>query len=189
MPAGLSQLKVFQYHFVVPPENHCAHRIEVTPNCSLTWRAAALFYLWVCAASLGIALVFVWLGYWPVLPFAGLEMMVLGVALWLSMRRGSYREVISIFPDRIEVARGHARQRESTVFPLHWARVNLRPARPASYPSRLLISSHGRSCEIGKCLTESERRGLGHRLKELIGSTAHTPDRWLEVGKPGNAHR
>ncbi|MBT8137314.1 MAG: DUF2244 domain-containing protein [Gammaproteobacteria bacterium] len=163
--------------------------MQVTPNCSLSWRAAVIFYLWVCTASLGIALVFVWLGYWPVLPFAGLEMMVLGVALWLSLHRGSYREVISIFPDRIEVARGRTRQRECTVFPLHWARVNLRPTRLASYPSRLVISSHGRSCEIGRCLTESERIGLGRRLDELIGTTAHTPDRWQEVAKPGNAHR
>jgi len=65
-----------------------------------------ILYTWVCVVSLGIALLFVARGYWPVLPFAGLELLVLGIALWISMRRGAYREVISIYPDRIEVEKG-----------------------------------------------------------------------------------
>ncbi|MBT8144432.1 MAG: DUF2244 domain-containing protein, partial [Gammaproteobacteria bacterium] len=59
--------------------------------------------------------------------------------------------------------------------PLHWARVTLRPARVATYPSRLLISSHGRSCEIGRCLTEPERKRLLRRLDQLVGRMDQTP--------------
>ena len=185
----MSGLVLIHYYFSVETDTSLPHRLQVEPNCSLSWRAAVILYAWVCVVSLGIALIFVAQGYWPVLPFAGLELAVLGIALWVSMRRGSYREVISIYEDRIEVEKGRPERRESTVFPLHWARVNLRTARPASYPSRLMISSHGRSCEIGQCLTESERRGLCRRLTELIGRTDQTPAEWLEPDSPGNAHR
>lgn len=166
------------------------HLLKIEPNCSLSWRGAVIFYLWVCAASLGIAMIFALQGYWPVLPFAGLELAVLGVALWLSMRRGSYREVITIDAGRIVVEKGRRHRRERVEFPLHWAHVNLRTARTASHPSRLTISSHGRSCEIGNCLTDREKRGLALRLEELIGRADQTPARWLELeGRPGNAHR
>lgn len=157
----------------LPPST--PHLVEVAPNCSMSWRQALWFYAWVCTASLGIAGAFAWRGYWPVLPFAGLELAVLGLALWVSLQRGSYREVIRIYPDRVVVEKGVRERRANVEFPLHWARVTLRPAPMASFPSQLLISSHGRSCEIGRCLTESERLGLRSRLEQLIGGVAQTP--------------
>lgn len=149
--------------------------VIVAPNASLSWPQALLFYAGVCVGSLGIAVILAVQGYWPVLPFAGLELAVLGIALWLSLKRGRYREVIAIYADRVEVSSGYPEKHANTVFPLHWARVTLRSARIASYPSRLLISSHGRSVEVGRCLTESERRGLRRRLAELIGDAAASP--------------
>ena len=151
------------------------HQLQLFPNCALTWRGALFFYAFVSASSLGVAIYFTVHGYWPVLPFAGLELAALGVALWISMQRGAYREIISIYPDRIVIEKGRPNANESTVFPLHWAHVNLRHLRTASHPSKLTISSHGRSCEIGACLTESERLGLSRRLEELIGQTKQTP--------------
>lgn len=154
------------------------HVVCVSPNRSLTWRQAIVFYAGVCVGSLGIALMLAVQGYWPVLPFAGLELAVLGVALWITMQRGRYRELIRIFPDRIVIEKGLPEDHRRMEFPLHWARVTLRPAGAGSYPSRLLISSHGRSCEIGRCLTESARRGLRSRLDQLIGKVDETPASW-----------
>lgn len=165
------------------------HVVEVRPNCSLSWRGAVALYLWVCAISLSIALVFAWQGYWPVLPFAGLELAVLGGALWVSMRRGDYREVITIHDNHVIVEKGTKRQRQRIEFSLHWARVNLRSAHASSHSSRLAIGSHGRSCEIGHCLTESEKLGLARRLRELIGGADQTPARWLNEDRTDNAHR
>jgi len=64
---------------------------------------------------------------------------------------------------------------EQVVFPRHWAQVKLR--RPASrlHPSRLVIESHGRQCEVGDFLTEEERRGLAQRLVRLIGRVNESP--------------
>jgi uncharacterized membrane protein len=41
--------------------------------------------------------------------------------------------------------------------------------------SRLVIESHGRSCEIGNFLNEQERRGLSQRLARLIGRINESP--------------
>ena len=63
----------------------------------------------------------------------------------------------------------------SSVFPRHWSRVTLHAPPAALHPSRLLIESHGRACEVGRFLTEDERRSLAVRLKQLVGNVNESP--------------
>ena len=53
--------------------------IQLSPNCSLTPRGAALFFASICTVSFSIALVMAFKGLWPIFPFAGLEMLLLGL--------------------------------------------------------------------------------------------------------------
>ena len=149
-----------------------AHRVEISPNCSLTQRQAWLFFGWVSVASLGIAVFFATQGYWPVLPFAGLELAVFGIALAVTMKRGRYREVISIEQHEVVIERGEADNRERRRFPRAWAQVRLVAAKARTQPSRLLICAHGKGLEVGACLTESERVGLFRRLLVLVRDSA-----------------
>ena len=157
------------------PEITPLARIRVNPNCSLSPRGALVFFGVTAAGSLAVAGYFAWQGFWPVLPFAGLELFMLGVALGLSMRRGGHVEEITVHADLITVLREGRSGRQSVDFPRHWARVELRRSPRLGHPSRLLISSHGRGLEVGGSLTEDERRRLGRRLQELIGGVGHAP--------------
>jgi len=150
-------------------------RINIWPNCSLTVRAAFLFFGVTCFVSFAIAGVMASRGFWPVLPFAGLEMLLLGWALKTSMDRRHHRQTITVTEASVSIElrdRGHSVE---LVFPRHWAQVKLR--RPVSrlHPSRLTIESHGRQCELGSFLTEEERRGLALRLQRLIGRVNESP--------------
>ena len=107
-------------------------------------------------------------GFWPVLPFAGLEMLVLGWALRESLRNRHVVERLAISRDEIRFDAVGARGEQHRVFPRQWAKVKLRAPHSAMHPSRLLIESHGRACEIGGFLTEDERRGLAAQLRQLI---------------------
>ena len=71
--------------------------IVIAPNCSLSVRGAVLFFLTACAPCFGIAGVLTVLGFWPVLPFAGLEMLLLGAALRISLARRHHRQTIVDF--------------------------------------------------------------------------------------------
>jgi uncharacterized membrane protein len=151
------------------------HRIEICPHCSLSVRAALLFFGSVCFVSFTIAGFMAFAGFWPVLPFAGLEMAFLGWALKQSMERRHHRQTITVTDDNVSVElRDHEHSIE-LVFPRHWAQVKLR--RPVSrlHPSRLTIESHGRQCELGSFLTEAERRGLALQLQGLIGRVNESP--------------
>src|SRR5437868_14875252 len=50
-------------------------------NCSLSPRQVGWFYLSIVCLSFAIALFFAWRGSWLVLPFAGLDLLGLGIAL------------------------------------------------------------------------------------------------------------
>lgn len=144
-------------------------QVLVSANSSLTRRNAALFFGVTAAASMLMAAMLAVRGFWPVLPFAGMELFALGLALGLSMRRGRYREFVSVYQDRIVIERGVGAMEERLEIPRHWARVDLERAPWRGHPSRLLLRCHGKSWEVGAVLTEAERESLRPRLEELIG--------------------
>ena len=149
--------------------------IVIAPNCSLSVKGALWFFCGTCFGSFSIASMMVLLGYWPVLPFAGLEMAVLAWALKVSLARRHQFQIITIGERDVVVESRSRAESQQVVFPRHWAQVKLR--RPASrlHPSRLVIESHGRQLEIGDFLTEEERRGLAVRLSRLIGRINESP--------------
>jgi len=151
------------------------HRIELAPNCSLTPAGARWFVGSLACVTFAVAGLFAARGLWPVLPFAGLEIGLLAWAVRASLRRGSQREVILVSEADVVVERQAPSGSRRTVFPRHWATVTLRDPQPARYPSRLTLESHGRACEVGRFLTDDERRHLAARLARLVGKTSESP--------------
>jgi uncharacterized membrane protein len=151
------------------------HRIELAPNCSLTPQGARLFVGSLALVTFSVAGFFAAQGFWPVLPFAGLEIGLLAWAVRASMRRGLEREIIVVSDADVVIERRASGGFHRTVFPRHWARVTLRGPARAPHPSRLTIESHGRACEVGRFLTEDERRRLAARLERLVGRTSESP--------------
>jgi len=150
-------------------------RIEIRPNCSLTPRGARLFFASVCVGPVIIALLLAARGFWPVLPFAGLELALLAWALRGSLARRHHRQSITVTEGEVSIESCLRDGRQQVVFPRHWARVKLRRPAAGLHPSRLVIESHGRQCELGSFLTEEERCGLALRLQRLVGRTNESP--------------
>ena len=141
----------------------------IRPNQSLSWRGMLVFYAGICTVSLTISVGFALMGAWLILPFAGLEMLVLGVCLYLSAVRAAQREVISIDKDIVEVSRGRYRPVESCRFQRAWVRVSFRPTASVWHRNRLTIGSHGKEVEVGAMLNNNERESLAMELRRAIG--------------------
>ncbi len=144
--------------------------LELTPRCSLTPASARVFVAIVGGTTVAIAALFAAQGLWPVLPFAGIEIALLAWAVRVSMRDGSKRETIVIDEEWITIRRTDAKGEHFSVFPRHGSRVTLRTPQTALHPSRLVLESRGRVCEVGRFLTEDARRSLAARLKQLVGN-------------------
>jgi uncharacterized membrane protein len=149
--------------------------IQIAPNCSLRPQSAALFFASICTVSFTIAGVLAFKGLWPILPFAGLEMLVLGWALKVSMRRRHFSQTILLTDDLVRIETRDGPRVQQIEFTRHWARVTLRRADYRLHPSRLTIESHGRACEVGGFLNEEERRALAGQLMRSIGRVNESP--------------
>src|SRR3984957_19577812 len=159
-------------------------RIELAPNCSLKPAGAMLLFGATCLFSLGFSLIFVFQGFWPVLPFWALEMLALGLALRASLRRGKYTQTVLITESQISLVTRSRRGAQKQEFARHWAKVRLRSPPRRHGTSRLMIESRGQAFEIGSFLTEEDRCRLAERLRYLVGGMNESPP--LEIANRGD---
>ena len=155
-----------------------ASHFDLAPHCSLSPRGAALFFISVCVPTFGVAGTATVLGYWPILPFAGAEIALFGWALKSNMARRFEHEHIEVTETQVVIESSHALRPGTArriVFPRHWAQVKIRRPKSPLHRGQLVIESHGRGHEVGKFLTEEERRQLAAELKLLIGGMNQSP--------------
>lgn len=147
-------------------------RIVIRPNRSLTRRQLQLVFLVIAVICLGIACVFAAFGMWPVLPFAGAEVLVVGIGFYLSAVSGMETEVVSVNNAEVAVEKSHRQLRQRWVMQRAWAQIRLLPPQIRWYPTRLVIRSHGNEVELGGFLNEDERRQLAGELRDAINDGA-----------------
>ena len=95
------------------------------PNCSFSWRGMKIAFFVLAVSLICVAVYFAAQGAWLVLPFTGLEILLLGAGIYTSARRGTTREVIHIGHADVAVYRGRRQLTEVCRFSRPWARVKL----------------------------------------------------------------
>lgn len=124
-----------------------------------------------CLFGLGLALQ----GYWLVLPFAGLEALVVLCSLRAVWRRLERREVITISDQSIRVEWGRKEPEQSIEFNRHWARLEFDLPDSPFETGTLRLRCHGRSVVLGNALGREEKKTLHVSLKENLAAWArHT---------------
>lgn len=147
-----------------------AERVWVLcPNRSLSWPQAKWAFAAMVTVSLAVALGFAVLGFWPILPFAGAELALLGSTVYWVQRQAQRREVIAFKENLVAVEKGRERPEQRWHFERTWLQVRLVPARVAGHPSRLVLRSHGRQVSVGDFLVEPEREFVARELTAALG--------------------
>ena len=144
------------------------YRFVLSPNCSISWRELVLFYLLTCVVALAVGLFFTLQGMWLVLPFSGLEMLVLGIGLYVTSRKVYRREVITLDPDCTRIEKGVQYVHQSWEFKTPWVRIIDKPEDPRSSRRMLAISMSGEAVEVGSFLPNWEKDALAFQLKDCI---------------------
>ena len=132
-------------------------------NNSLDSTGRTLVFAFLFVVSVGIAGAFATLGAWLILPFAGLEMLVLYLAFRYVDRHAADYERVVIEGDRVEIERCEAGRTQCYEFNRCWARVVA-----TGDGGRLALRSHGRELEIGRHMNETQRRELARDLNSRL---------------------
>ncbi len=134
---------------------------ELRRNCSLAPRQMLWSYASLCVLSLGIATAF-WLeGATMVMPFAGLELLAVGVAMLVYARHAADRECIALRGDELTVEHASGRRIERVAFQPAWVRVE------PEHGDRSLIelSGQGRRISVGRFVRPELRLQLAEELR------------------------
>jgi len=143
-------------------------RFVLSPNCSISWRDLVIFYCLTCMIALAVGLFFTLQGMWLVLPFSGLEMLALGIGLYVTSRKVNRCEVITLDPENTRIEKGVQRVDQCWEFKTSWVRVIDQHDDDRGDKRKLAIGMSGESVEVGSFLANSEKDALAFQLKDCI---------------------
>jgi uncharacterized membrane protein len=147
--------------------------IIAKPNCSASWRANKLVLLALAVPSLGIATGFAMLGAWPILPFAGLELLAVGSALYYVNWKLQYRHVITLSEDSVRIDKGFYAPRQSWQFPRQGTGLAIVPEQHPWDGPGLSLQRTGESVSVGEFLNRDDSLKLADLLRREIRVGSH----------------
>ena len=133
------------------------HTIVAKPNHSSTWRNNLWLLAAVAVPSMGAAIGFAFLGAWPILPFAGAELISLGAALYYVNWKLQYRHVITLSPTSVKIDIGHYAPRRSWHFDREESSLAVTPEQHPWDGPKLAIHNREQTVEIGSFLNRDDR--------------------------------
>ncbi len=136
-------------------------------NCAVSPRQLLAFYLSLVALSLLIAGGLALDGAWMVLPFSGIDLLAVGLALVIFARRAGDNERVRLSGSDLIVEVTARGERSVTALNRHWVRVETEQRRGF----RLVLAAHGLRVPIGRFVGEDERRAFARELKDVLATS------------------
>lgn len=118
---------------------------------------------------MGIAIAMATFGLWMVIPFAGLEIIFIVVCLYLTLKRLSRKEVITVNDDAIKLEWGYNTPDITVNLPRRWSTLSYRCTDNLFEVGDLSVSAHGKRYALGKCLNREEKKTLYVELQSALG--------------------
>ena len=140
----------------------------IKPNRSLSWKQSKRVFFFLAACLIAVGFYFFQLGAWVVLPFAGLEIALIGTVIYRQFQWASRRQVIEIGDSTVWISESDTKKENRIGFPAAWLQIKHNKDPHNWYSSRLFVGSHGQFVEIGKNLVESEREFLAEKLRVAV---------------------
>jgi uncharacterized membrane protein len=137
-------------------------------NFSLDAGGLVSLLLALTVVTLGLAGLLAWQGYWPILAIAVIQIILVICTLVRAWERCWVAEWIVVGPDQIEVTHQRHKENRRSVLQTAWAVVELKQPRVAWYGPRVVVRSGSDAVELGRFLTQAERRQLARNLRNAI---------------------
>jgi uncharacterized membrane protein len=144
------------------------YSITARPNCSLSPAGTLCAFCIIAFVTLAVALAFTLLGAWPILPFAGLELLILWFCFRHIWRHAHDYERLTIDDHKVIVEKHDPTCDSHVELNGYWAAVVLE-FMPDGDCRRLALRSHGKEIEFGRLLNSEEKLDLGRVLQSRLG--------------------
>ncbi len=117
-----------------------------------------------------IGIIFAIFGIWLVLPFAGLELVVLCTCVQIVSTQNRDNDRLAISDKYVHLTRIRRSGQTVNSFIRQWTRVRLEAGSTKHEPLKLLVGSHGQYREVGQHLVDHSKRRVHQQLKTWISN-------------------
>jgi uncharacterized membrane protein len=148
--------------------------IIARPNQSASWNANLWFLAILAIPVMGIAVMFALLGAWLILPFAGLELLALGAALYRVNCKQQYRHVITVSDDAVCIDKGYHTPQEHWQLARNHSGLTVTVQRHPWDGPLLCVHDQHASVTLGEFLNREESLKLLDLLKQEIRVRAYS---------------
>jgi uncharacterized membrane protein len=137
-------------------------------NCSVSPRQFVYFYVSLAFVSVTIAVLLLINGAWLVLPFTGIDLLVVGGAFAVYARHAVDYERIRLYPNRLVIEQASADTLSQFELNPRWVRVE--PGATPRDPVRLV--SRGQTVAVGLHLPQYRRAQFARELRTWLARGA-----------------
>lgn len=130
-------------------------------NCSISPSGLACVFVALAVVVLAIGMGFAIAGAWLILPFAGLEVVLLGGAFLLQARHATDYERIALEDDRVKVEVAEGRRIARYELEVSGVGVEMEG-------SRVMLRGARETLELGRYLDDASRQVFGAELKKRL---------------------
>jgi len=152
-------------------QNEHQQRLILSPNKSMTWETNKKILLVMFVVSMIIGISFASIGAWMVLPFAGLEILLVGSGMYYVCWKLNFKHIITIESQSLVLQKG-------VYFPKHEWQWQFDQTQLIKCPNQyrmsapyLFLKHLNETVEIGDFLNRKEKKDLREHLTRLGLST------------------
>jgi uncharacterized membrane protein len=148
----------------------CETQCIAKPNASASAESVGRLLLSLGVLTGLIAFAFLHIGAWMVLPFAGLEIVLVVLAFVLVLRHSSDYEKVTVAEDHVEIEQSVLGKIKHVRFQRYWTRITLREGEGGK--TSLWIGSHNQEVEFGRdTMNNAQRDELASHLRRTLLKT------------------
>ncbi len=144
--------------------------VTIRSNREQNSKALLLGTIFLAVVLLCIGIIFAILGAWLILPFAGLELLLLCVCALIAGAQNQDNDRLAISDKYVHLTRNRRSNQTVNSFIRQWTRVLLQAGSTKHEPMKLLVGSHGQYREVGQHLVDHSKRRVHQQLKTWISN-------------------
>jgi uncharacterized membrane protein len=142
-------------------------QIVLTPNRSMSWETNKKILAAMFCVNMVIALAWSYMGAWMVLPFAGLEILLVGIGMYYVSWKLNFKQVITIENESFLLQKGVYFPKQEWAWQKSSTRLINIPSNYRMSAPTFCLEHLSNSVEIGDFLNRDEKKALRQYLADL----------------------
>lgn len=142
-------------------------QLIMSPNRSMSWQTNKKILIALFVVNMSIAASWAWMGAWMVLPFAGLEVMLVGIGMYYVSWKLSFKEILLVEEQSLILQKGVYFPKQEWRWQRDQTRLLRQESRYRLSAPTLKLQYLNQQEEIGQFLNRQEKKQVRRFIEQL----------------------